>query len=118
MGCAAALASLDLLQQEDCQLNIQRIVQNHQHFSNRIQSHRNVQHIRQTGTILAIEFKTPEETSYFNNLRDHLYDFFISQGVLLRPLGNVIYILPPYCITEEQLERVYEVIEEALGIVM
>lgn len=117
LGCAAALASLDLLQHEDCQADIQRITQSHQHFKTHILSHRNVQNVRQTGTILAIEFKTSEETSYFNNLRDRLYNFFIEKGVLLRPLGNMIYILPPYCITDKELEWVYNIIEEALEII-
>jgi adenosylmethionine-8-amino-7-oxononanoate aminotransferase len=45
-----------------------------------------------------------------------LYRFFLSKGVLLRPLGNVIYILPPYCITAAQLEKVYVAIEEALTV--
>lgn len=118
LGCAAALASLDLLQQEDCQASINRIIQSHQDFKQRIQGHRNVQSVRQTGTIVAIEFKTTEETTYFNNLRDRLYNFFIEKGVLLRPLGNVIYILPPYSITKEQLEQVYAAIEETLNILV
>lgn len=116
LGCAAALASLDLLEQEDCQQNIHRITQQHQNFKEKLVSHPKILSIRQTGTILAIEFKTSEGTSYFNNLRDRLYTFFIERGVLLRPLGNVIYILPPYCITEEELNKVYGVIEEALFI--
>ena len=43
-------------------------------------------------------------------MRDNLYDFFIAHDILLRPLGNVVYILPPYCISSEQLEKVYETI--------
>jgi adenosylmethionine-8-amino-7-oxononanoate aminotransferase len=118
LGCAAALASLELLQHEDCQVNIQRIIKLHQDFKKKIQSHPNLQNVRQTGTILALEFKTAEKTSYFNNLRDRLYHFFIENAVLLRPLGNVIYVLPPYCITGAQLKRVYEAIEAALNLVM
>jgi adenosylmethionine-8-amino-7-oxononanoate aminotransferase len=47
-------------------------------------------------------------------LRPSLYDFYLSKGVLLRPLGNVVYILPPYVITLEQLHYVYDVIAESL----
>ena len=54
--------------------------------------------IRIKGTILAIEIYTGEGTSYFNNIRDVAYQFFIEKGILIRPLGNVIYLLPPYCI--------------------
>lgn len=117
LGCAAALASLDLLLQADCQENIQRIAASHQNFKEKLASHAKIREIRYTGTVLAVEFTTSEETSYFNNLRDRLYGFFIGKGVLLRPLGNLIYVLPPYCITKEQLDRVYETIEEALELV-
>ena len=47
-------------------------------------------------------------------MRQKLYQNFLDQGVLLRPLGNVIYILPPYCIKEQELEKIYEVIENQL----
>jgi adenosylmethionine-8-amino-7-oxononanoate aminotransferase len=47
-------------------------------------------------------------------LKSRLYKFFLERGVLLRPLGHVIYILPPYSISREELDYVYEVIEEAL----
>ena len=43
-----------------------------------------------------------------------LYNFFISEGVILRPVGNIIYILPPYIITDKQLDRVYDVLEQAI----
>ena len=46
-----------------------------------------------------------------------LYEYFLKRNILLRPLGNVIYILPPYCIETEDLHRVYDVIEEAIGAV-
>jgi adenosylmethionine-8-amino-7-oxononanoate aminotransferase len=76
--------------------------------------HPKVKCIRQTGTILALEWETSGETSYFNNLRDNLYNFFLGHGIILRPLGNIIYIMPPYCITDEQLDYIYKKIEEAL----
>jgi adenosylmethionine-8-amino-7-oxononanoate aminotransferase len=50
-------------------------------------------------------------------LRNKLYTFFIENGVILRPVGNIVYILPPYIITDEQLEKVYQVVENALEIV-
>jgi adenosylmethionine-8-amino-7-oxononanoate aminotransferase len=51
-------------------------------------------------------------------MRDKLYYFFLDKGLLLRPLGNVIYVLPPYCIKEKELNRVYDAIEEALDSVV
>ena len=50
----------------------------------------------------------------YGNLRDKLFSFFMSNGVFLRPLGNTIYILAPYVISEKQLEKVYKTIEDVL----
>ena len=102
---------------EDTQTKIQRIVKQHAAFRTKITSHPALRRVQQTGTIIALEFATPEGTSYFNDLRDKLYYFFLERGILLRPLGNVIYILPPYCMTETQLEEVYLAIEESLQII-
>ena len=65
-------------------------------------------------TIAAIELKA-EDTGYFSSLKPRLYKFFLDHDVLLRPLGNVIYVLPPYSITRDQLDHVYDVITEALA---
>lgn len=114
VGCAAALASMDLLLSEACQAQIAMIGEAHTAFKTRIDGHEHLRDVRQCGTILAFEFETGESTNYFNNFRDTLYYYFLERGVLLRPLGNVIYILPPYCISKEELERVYALIEQVL----
>ncbi len=114
IGCAAALASLDLFEKEETKNNIERIIQSHQRFKNKIEKHPSATNVRQRGTIIALDFKTDSSTSYFNSLRDTLYYFFLEHGVLLRPLGNVVYIMPPYCISDEQLNKVYHLIEKAL----
>ncbi|MES2873218.1 MAG: adenosylmethionine--8-amino-7-oxononanoate transaminase [Bacteroidota bacterium] len=114
VSCAAALASLDLLLNPDTLTSITRISAQHKQFALRISRHLKVRTIRQTGTILALEWQTDGQTSYFNSLRDDLYNFFLEKGVILRPLGNIIYIMPPYCITNEQLEYIYTQIEIAL----
>ena len=111
IACAAALASLELLLAAETQHHIRRIQDRHAAFRNRIAAHPACQHIRQTGTILALEFKTGG-TSYFSNIRDFLYQLALEHRVLLRPLGNIIYVIPPYCITDEQLTTVYGVIEK------
>ena len=54
------------------------------------------------------------DPGYFSQLRPALYDFYLSRGVLLRPLGNVVYVLPPYVISAEELHRVHDVIGESL----
>ena len=108
VACAAANASMDLFDEDSTWRNIERITKNHIEFSRKLQMLDNVQHIRQVGTILAFELKTGGETSYFNEDRDRIYQFFMDRKILLRPLGNVIYILPPFCITESELNQVYE----------
>lgn len=114
LACTAALASIELLLQQEAQDHIQRISRRHADFAHKIKGHVKLQAIRQTGTILALEWRTPSGTSYFSELRNLLYDFFLENGILMRPLGNVIYVLPPYCIPDEDLDQVYAKIEVAL----
>ncbi|MEY4433302.1 MAG: adenosylmethionine--8-amino-7-oxononanoate transaminase [Bacteroidota bacterium] len=116
-GCAAALASIELLQTLDMQANLARVNAKHLAFEQRVQSHPNVLTTRVLGVIFALEIKTESAASYYGNLRNKLYNFFIENGVILRPVGNIVYILPPYIITDEQLEKVYQVVESALEIV-
>jgi adenosylmethionine-8-amino-7-oxononanoate aminotransferase len=114
LACTAAAASIDLLQMKDTQMQIKRICAAHSDFAKRINGHFKLKEVRQTGTLLALEWKTESGTSYFNGLRDLLYDFFLDNYILMRPLGNVIYILPPYCMSKDDLDYIYSKIEEAL----
>jgi len=114
IACSAALASLDLFLEPSTSENIKRIESMHKQFAIRIKDHPKIKTIRQTGTILVMEWQTGDDTSYFNSLRDTLYTYFLEAGIILRPLGNTIYILPPYCITDAQLTYIYSKIEQAL----
>lgn len=114
LACTAALASLELLLNAETQINIARISKQHRSFLKKIKDHPHVKEVRQQGTILAIEWETGDESSYFNSFRDKLYDYFLERGILLRPLGNVIYLVPPYCIEEEDLNYIYRCLIEAL----
>jgi adenosylmethionine---8-amino-7-oxononanoate aminotransferase len=116
-GCAAALASLELLQTPEMQSNIWNINQSHLAFQKKIENHPKVASTRVLGVIFALEIKTETSESYYGTLRNKLYDFFIENGVIMRPVGNIVYILPPYIITQTQLQKVYEVVEKALKIV-
>lgn len=116
-GCAAALASITLLETEEMQKNIQRIHDLHLVFEQKIKYHSRVKTTRILGVIFALELKTENQESYYGNLRNKLYHFFIENGIILRPVGNTVYILPPYIITNQQLEKVYQVVEKALEIV-
>lgn len=116
-GCAAALASLELLQTDEMQINIGRVNQSHLEFQKHIEKHPKVTTTRVLGVIFALEIKTESQASYYGTLRNKLYDFFIENGVILRPVGNIVYILPPYIITNSQLQKIYEVVESALEMV-
>jgi adenosylmethionine-8-amino-7-oxononanoate aminotransferase len=112
--CAAANASFGLLMQEQCQEQIVAIAKSHNKFREHIAAHKNVQDVRSLGTILAIELKTSSGTSYFNNIRKRISPYFLQRDILLRPLGNVIYVLPPYIIRQDELHEIYRHIENFL----
>jgi adenosylmethionine-8-amino-7-oxononanoate aminotransferase len=116
-GCAAALASLELLQTNEMQDHIARVNKSHLAFQKHIESHPKVTTTRVLGVIFALEIQTENSASYYGTLRNKLYDFFIENGLILRPVGNIVYILPPYIITDQQLQKVYQVVEKALEIV-
>ncbi|MES2701369.1 MAG: adenosylmethionine--8-amino-7-oxononanoate transaminase [Bacteroidota bacterium] len=113
LACAAALASLDLLLADDCTHARQRISDAHAAFAATTTGHACINDIRHLGTILAIEL-TSDSASYHSNMRDMLYKFFLDRGIIMRPLGNIIYILPPYCITTHELQTIYFAITELL----
>ncbi len=79
-----------------------------------MESHPRLLRCESLGTLLALEYRSKDASSYFQPIRHILYHFFLDKGVLLRPLGNVIYILPPYCITQDELKIIYELIASTL----
>ena len=113
LGCAAAIASLKIFDSEPVFERIAAIEKIHRERAPILAKHAMVADTRMIGTVMAIELKA-DDPGYFSQLRPLLYDFYLSKGVLLRPLGNVVYILPPYVITPEQLHYVYDVIAESL----
>ncbi|HEY0743907.1 MAG TPA: adenosylmethionine--8-amino-7-oxononanoate transaminase [Chryseosolibacter sp.] len=115
IACAAANASFGLLTSPECQEAIARISNDHMQFASRIKHHPRIAHASYLGTILSIELKTDEATSYLNSSRKKIYDYFINRNILLRPLGNVIYMLPPYVISSKQLEEVYDAIHDFIN---
>jgi len=111
VACAAAIGSYEWLIKEECRQSIQRIAASHTGFIKKNQDNPVLKNLRSTGTILAMDFETSEPTSYFHSLRDRLYHFFLERGIILRPLGNTVYVMPPYCITDAELGYVYDAIE-------
>ncbi|MBW3521245.1 adenosylmethionine--8-amino-7-oxononanoate transaminase [Chryseobacterium sp. NKUCC03_KSP] len=114
LACTAALASMELLLNDETQQNIKRISEQHFHFSNMLKQHSKVENVRQTGTILAWEIKNDHRASYFNEIGKKLYDEFLLRGIVMRPLGNVMYLVPPYCISTEELNFIYKNILQVL----
>lgn len=114
LACAAALASLDLLEKPETEKAIISINTTHRSFVATLAALPRVMSIATLGTILRFEVAGADEGGYLSSLRDLLYNGFLKRGVLLRPLGNVVYVLPPYCITERELHKVYDAIEGTL----
>lgn len=113
LACAAGIASLKIFESEPVFDRIAGIERIHAERLPSLKSHPAVVDVRSIGTVAALELGA-EDVGYLSDLRPFLYDFFLAKGVLLRPLGNIVYILPPYAIRPSELHRVYDVIEEAL----
>lgn len=109
LACASALGSLDLLLDEKCSLQRHRLTLAHQNFCDQWKTHPKLKRCESLGTVLVLEFhKETYESSYFQPLRNRLYHYFFDQGILLRPLGNVLFVMPPYCMHEDELNYIYE----------
>jgi len=106
LACAAANASLDLLEKEETQKQIIVITEFFKRMQNKFKNNSAVTDSRQTGTILALELKSHEGTSYLNPLSERIAGFYLEHGIIIRPLGNVLYFIPPYCITENDLKQI------------
>jgi len=113
IACAAAIANLEIFRTEPVFDRIARIAKIHSERLPGFTRNEKVGDVRSIGTMAAIELRA-EDAGYLSALRPKLYNFFIERGFLLRPLGNVIYILPPYCISAADLHRVYDSIDEAI----
>ncbi|MCP4460636.1 MAG: adenosylmethionine--8-amino-7-oxononanoate transaminase [Cytophagales bacterium] len=114
LACAAANASFEILTSKACQSQIKMISDAHVDFVERMNSNDQLNQINSIGTILSMSLKT-EDSGYTSSIRDRMYDYFLDRNILLRPLGNVLYILPPYVISQNDLIRVYEEIAKFLG---
>ena len=107
LGCAAALASLQVFEQEDVMLRIATIAAAHSEGLRRLESIQGLDRIRQLGTVAAYDISA-NMPGYLSNAAQNLASEALEQGILLRPLGNVVYILPPYAITENELHTIYD----------
>jgi len=113
-ACCAALSSLDLMEEKQTWENIKEICLAHTEFKKEIESHTACKQMRTCGTILAVELTSSENTNYLNKESESIASYFLQKGILLRPLGNIFYLIPPYCITKEELNYIYKTIKEFL----
>jgi adenosylmethionine-8-amino-7-oxononanoate aminotransferase len=114
LACSAALASLDLLEKEDCRRRIEAITNQHQVFAGQIGRHPAVKNVRVLGTVMAFELNDGKD-EYTNAIGMELTRQSLQHGIYLRPLGNTVYIMPPFCITVGELERVYAFLKEFIN---
>lgn len=112
IGCAAAIAGINLLNSPEIVERRNYIEKAHAMFAQTMQGHQKINAVRTLGVILAIDLNI--KTDRYGNLRDLLYANFMERGVLLRPLGNTIYVLPPFVITNDQLQKIYDTITTVL----
>ncbi len=114
LACSAALASLDLLQREDCLPRIRNISRRHALFADTLREFPLVRNVRKLGTILAFEINTGRD-EYVNTIATSVTREALLSGIYLRPLGNTVYLMPPYCITEKETDQVYAFLVRYLG---
>ncbi|HEY2811701.1 MAG TPA: adenosylmethionine--8-amino-7-oxononanoate transaminase [Rhabdochlamydiaceae bacterium] len=107
LACASALASLDLLLKNECYRQRKEIEASHRAFCQKWHSHPKLKRCENLGVILVLEYRV-DTPSYFHSIRERLYSFFLSKGILLRPFGNVLHVLPPYCISKEEVQAIYD----------
>lgn len=112
LGCAAGLASWKILQKPETQRSITRIAEQTQTWIDRLSSHPQGVNARCLGTIGVIEKKGAP--GYLSHIGAKIRAYAIQHGVLIRPLGSVLYAVPPYCTTQEELDRIYTVIQQLL----
>jgi len=116
IACAAAVANLEIWETEPVGDRIQAIAQHHSGALSRFRGRPEIVDARQTGTIAAIELRVPD-AGYLAALGPRLNAFYLERNVLLRTLGNVVYLMPPYCVRAPELDRIYGTIDESLAFV-
>jgi adenosylmethionine-8-amino-7-oxononanoate aminotransferase len=112
IGCAAALASIELMDEYEDRMKGMEAW--HREEMKRFEDRTEVGKIRITGTIAGFDIQNDQEDGYLNNVASEIKKRCVDHGLLLRPLGNVLYLMPPYCITREEITQAYDAIEALL----
>ncbi|HEX4878260.1 MAG TPA: adenosylmethionine--8-amino-7-oxononanoate transaminase [Limnobacter sp.] len=113
LGCAAALANLDLFEQADTWRNIARLSDIHAQWMPTLATHPLLENPRQCGTVMAFELKS-NQTQYGSSVSQWLRQAFLEQGIVVRPLGNTLYWVPPYCTSTDTLQHAYQTLLKVL----
>ncbi|WP_438278981.1 adenosylmethionine--8-amino-7-oxononanoate transaminase [Nitrobacter sp.] len=111
IACAAACANLEIWQDEPVMERIATVAHAHTRGLDRFRGDRRFANVRQIGSIAALDVVT-DDAGYLAGIGPRLYDDFLRRGLLVRPLGNTIYLMPPYCSTPQELKRVFDAIGE------
>jgi len=114
LACAAAAANLALWREEPVLDRVSTLAEKQADWLEKLAFACHFDNPRTCGTIAAIDLKSSGETGYMNALAPRLMAFFRERGVLLRPLGNTVYVMPPYCITDDELADVWNAVVEAV----
>ncbi len=116
IACAAAVANLDVWAKEPVRERISNLAIEQSARLANIENEPRFSNARQIGTIVALDLRV-EDAGYLAGVATNLYNFFMERRILLRPLGNTIYVMPPFCSRQEDLEQVYGTIAEAAAAV-
>ncbi len=120
LACAAALATLDIFAQDDVLGRNRELATLMKNLSAPLTGHAHVAEVRQTGMIVAIEMvqdKASRQAYPWQARRGlKVYQHALQRGVLLRPLGNVVYFMPPYVISDDEVKLMIEVAGEGIDI--
>jgi adenosylmethionine-8-amino-7-oxononanoate aminotransferase len=111
IACAAALANLEVWEREPVVERIAHVAATHAKQLDSFRDDRRFANVRQIGTIAALDI-VASDAGYMADIGPRLYRGFLERGLLVRPLGNTIYIMPPYCSTAGELDQVYAAIRE------
>lgn len=112
IACAAGLANVKVWQEEPVAARVAALCAMQEARIGCFSDHPRFENARRCGTITALDLKVPAG-GYLAEAGPRMKAFFLEQGLLVRPLGNVLYVLPPYCVTGAELDRLYDAIDEA-----
>lgn len=110
--CAAALANVDIWESEPVSDRIAALAEAQARGLGAIAAHPRIRNARRLGTITAVDIEA-RDGGYLAGIGPRLYAYFLERGILLRPLGNTVYVMPPYCTTAADLDLVYGAIADA-----